>query len=490
MITNVKSLEIFVEALNASKEPLFIVNSNNECTFANTAFFHLLGYPPSQEPLPISKFWPTVLSDIALSKMGSEEFFGFGGERFSVKLESHQLGEGNHLYRIVSSLSKSDPVNSFHAQRLETLGLLAGGVAHDFNNILMGILGHTTYLKTILPKQGPHIESLTAIEDGTRRGSAITQQILNFSKLDSQATAGPVDVGDLVIRTCTLIRRAVPAPHVFEYKEIEPNLKVLALEAQIAQILINLVVNARDALNSKGNVRVTVAVTKDDTELSKVFKKLERSAKSYARLTVTDTGHGIPEQLKDKIFQPYFSTKKEKGTGLGLATVDSIVRALGGAIDVASVVGEGSSLSVYLPIAEATSALNASVQSAVKVVGGTGRVLVVDDEYPVRNVLVISLQHLGYTVEAACSGKEALETFLGAERPFDLVITDMLMPQMSGDELFAELRKVSPDLKILIMSGFASQDAIQDLLNKGASGYLAKPFTIDELAKRVKQCIC
>jgi CheY-like chemotaxis protein len=210
----------------------------------------------------------------------------------------------------------------------------------------------------------------------------------------------------------------------------------------------------------------------------------------YARVSVRDNGHGITEEVQRRMFEPYFSTKKALGTGLGLATVLQTVRQFGGAIAVASQVGVGTEILVYLPMLRAVAAageLNTSAE--VLVAPGRERILIVDDEYPVRNVLSISLDHLGYEVETASSGAEALEKYRAAQQPYDLVILDMIMPQMPGDRVFAELAGLDPAVRVLVISGYSSEAAVQAILDNGGLDFMAKPFTIEELSRKVRQCL-
>lgn len=483
--------EFLKAALNSLREPLFLLDKSRRCLFANEALYRFLGLDVATSPkIQTEYFWPDIGDFVRFQDEMTLEFRVRDGDTYLVKLVSRPTAGEITMFRVVSGQSKSDPLNTFHGQRLETLGLLAGGVAHDFNNILTGILGHTTYLKTILPQSGPHVESLNAIEDGTRKGSSITQQILNFSKLDSSSTAAQVDVGDLILRTCTLLRRAISPQYSLETDVSARSIKILCIESQLAQILVNLVFNARDAIENQGKIEVCLSCTDDKELLSEAFGGFDLSSEQYAVLSVTDTGHGMPAELQLKIFEPYFSTKKEKGTGLGLSTVASIVRSLGGTIKVNSVVGVGTQIVLYLPAVSEEATTETTQGSQVPhLCKGTERILVVDDEYPVRNVLVVSLQHLGYSVESAGSGAEALEIFQRESGNFDLIIMDMLMPNMSGEQLFFELKKLQDDVPVLVISGFTSEESIRSVLTNGGKGFVPKPFTIDELSRRVRGCL-
>ncbi|WKZ56941.1 MAG: response regulator [Bdellovibrionota bacterium] len=484
--------DILAQALGTLKTPLAIFDRSGTCRFANKAFedFLVCGDKKSAIPL-LSQILPTLDPDSAEMAESSHELKLGNGQSLVVRLACKRFGDGYVLLRIVSRASQHERLDNFHAQRLETLGLLAGGIAHDFNNVLAGILGHISYLKTILPAQGPHIESLRTIEDGSKKASQMTQQILKFSKMES-GEVGPVDLNDLVQRTVSLLRRAISPEYNIETQLCTQKLTVLAAEAKLAQILANLMINARDALPTNGTIRVEVVRVTDPAELDQAFVAHERGAASYARLTVTDNGHGMSQEVRERIFEPYFSTKSDQGTGLGLTTVLSIVRELGGAISVHSEQNKGTRIAVYLPDAEGAETIKgeAAVLDSGVIVGGREEcVLVVDDEYPVRNVIALGLTHLGYKVISASSGIEGIELYRANSGKVALVLLDMLMPSLSGHDVYFKLRGLDPKARVLLMSGYSSEELVDDVLRNGGMGFLQKPFSIEELSRQVRRCI-
>lgn len=378
---------------------------------------------------------------------------------------------------------------SLHRERLESLGLLAGSVAHDFNNILTGVLGHVSYLMLTLPENGPHSESLKAIEEGARRAASMTQQILNFSKTDGDDHREEVNLGKCIVGTCNLLKGAFTKQFKFECDIPHEQLWVMSTDAHIAQLIINLVVNARESLTKNGEIRLNLS----HVEIGKDFNPcmnpkgnlLEQG--HYAQIVVVDNGSGISKEVMGRVFEPYFSTKQGKGTGLGLATVDSIVQSCNGGIDISSQVGVGTRISVFVPLCSAKS--DSITQKATKPKGGRERILVVDDEDPVRNVICLSLQRLGYDVEIADSGHEALRKFKESRGNFDLVILDMIMPELSGEEVFGRLWDLKPGVRVLISTAYASENTLQAILNNGGTGFLQKPFSVEELAKTVRECL-
>lgn len=475
--------------LEAIDEPLSVVSIDGLCLAMNKAFAALIGTPQhSAAGLELTKFWPEASAGIRTTGEINSDFV-LGGTQLSVRLAIHPLGSGQYLMRVLPQSNKSLSRDSFHSQRLQTLGMLAGGIAHDFNNMLAGILGHVSYLSTILPERGAHQESLSAIEDGAKKASGMIQQILGFSKLENAESVSKIDLCELVKKTRTLLRGAISPAYQIDCEIPKERIHVLGVEAKLAQIIANLVINSRDALANEGFIRIVVGKCREVQKLNEVFNGSDLSSNEYAVLSVVDNGHGMSQDVLRKAFDPYFSTKKEKGTGLGLATVQSIVRSYGGAIEVKSRIREGTTISAYLPLVESVKdGDKTKSKSAETLKRGKEKVLVIDDEYPVRNVLSVSLNHLGYQVSVAASGEEAIEMYRSVGG-YDLVLLDMLMPYMPGEKVFASLKEIDPNLRVLVISGFTSEAAVQQILKNGGLGFMQKPFTIEELSKKVRECL-
>jgi two-component system cell cycle sensor histidine kinase/response regulator CckA len=371
--------------------------------------------------------------------------------------------------------------------------MLAGAVAHDFNNVLTGILGHTTYLKAILPQSGPHIESLSAIEDGTKKGASMTQQVLSFSKLDSVEGAVEVPLAELIGKTTNLVKKAIPHRLKLEVKLLCAETWVLAVEGQIMQALVNLIMNAKDAIEDQGVITINLSHEEDPEKLSRIFHGADISAKKFVVLSVKDTGSGIPEENLSRVFERFFTTKREKGTGLGLSTVFEIAQGLGGTVSLSSQVGVGTSVGLYLPVHRVDEQQTNNTANLVthRVPKGSENILIVDDEAPVRNILAVSLQHLGYKVTAVESALVAVESIKSNGLPYDLIISDMLMPGMSGEQFHKYLIENHKDANVpfLIISGFSAEGSVHRLLQAGAAGFLPKPFTIEDLSKEVRKIL-
>lgn len=483
---------LLFEALDRIHEPLFVLSADLKCVFFNQAFAKFLGSSlGGQRDLAVGDFWP----EIEQVSFGSSEIFAkfmFGdGNLGKVKLSINQLSDRCLLFIVIGSAFKDSTADFFHSQRLETLGMLAGGVAHDFNNVLAGIMGHTTYLKTILPGSGSHLESLLAIEEGGLKASALVKEILSFSKLDIEAKPVLVDLGQLVCKTCRLLRGGISPKYNLDFDIPDHEMYVLGVEGRLAQVLVNLVMNSRDAVEADGHIDIRLGhcgnLNSSEIELVNLDPDQE-----WIFLEVKDDGAGIPESILSKVMEPYFSTKKEKGTGLGLATVDAIIQDLGGKIELRSEEGSGTTVITYLPAVDKKTGnlLNkAEAGDEYQLQTGTESVLVVDDEDPVRNVLSVSLLHLGYQVEIASSGQEALEKFSAKPQGYDLIILDMLMPVYSGEEVFFKLQEIDKEVKVLVISGYTSETSVKRILDNGGLGFIQKPFTIEQLSQKVRSCL-
>ncbi len=483
-----KPAHLATTILESLPEPHCVLSRDYRCVALNSAFARLVGAQvDSLVGGTATRFWPDVERQRWETRECPAELRSAHGDPLVVKLAVF-AGDAL-LVRVLASFSQDQTTKVFHAQRMETLGLLAGGVAHDFNNILTGILGHLAYLQNILPANGPHLESLSAIEEGALRGSSITQQILKFSRLEQSEPSTRVDIGEMVSRVCLLVKGTIPSEIALRFSPPARPVSVLASEAYISQVIINLIVNARDAMKHGGTIEVEIERACSSEEVSRLFGT-EPAAAAYGALVVRDSGEGMDDEVKARLFEPYFTTKKQGGTGLGLTTVYSIVKSLGGAIEVASQKGVGTEFRVVLPVVEeATGGDAPEVEFEQGPVAGQGeKILVVDDEYAVRNVLGLSLTHLGYQVETATSGLDALDKFAEAEGHFDLVILDLLMPGLSGEEVFNRLRRLRPDLRVLIVSGFSSELVVTRILANGGRDFIQKPFSIEVLSRKVRGC--
>ena len=373
-----------------------------------------------------------------------------------------------------------------HAQRLEAVGTLAAGLAHDMNNILAGVLGVADLLRE--DQDDPRVrEDCEAIIAEAQRGASLTRSLLAFSRR-GQYRRRPVALAEVIDPLGTLLAHTLPKT-VTVVREGPTSAVLDADPAQLGQVIVNLCLNASDAMNGTGTLTIsTDQRTLADGDADRL--KLPRG-RAWAVLAVTDTGTGMDETTRRRLFEPFFTTKPVgKGTGLGLAMVDGTVRGHGGAVDVSSRLGEGSTFRIYLPVSQ--SPVVAPVASGL----GSGRLrvmtsrlaLVVDDEPMVRAVTTRILRQMGLSVIGASDGAEALAVFAARRDEITLVVLDMSMPVMGGAECLGELRQTSR-VPVVIISGFASAAETQTMLGQGNTVFLEKPFTVDDMRGQVQQIL-
>jgi len=375
-----------------------------------------------------------------------------------------------------------------HAQKLEAIGTLAGGVAHDFNNMLGVILGHVDFAKEEAGASGPLRESLDEIEKAALRSVNVTRQLLAFAR--KQAIAPRVlDLNEGVETILRMIRRLIGERIELRWTPGVDTWKVRFDRSQLDQLLANLATNARDAIVGDGTVTIATANATVDGPWCAAHPGA--TAGDYAVLTVADTGAGIrPEDLPN-IFEPFFTTKEVgRGTGLGLATVYGIVRQSGGFVDVESEPGRGSTFRLYLPRAREAPADGAQGTLAPSAPpGGSETILVVEDELAELRLVQRMLESMGYRVIAHADPTEALRAVREAGGPLDLVITDVVMPRMDGRELRDALCGLRPALKCLFMSGYPANILARDGAPAERVDYLQKPFTREELGEKVRRIL-
>lgn len=480
-------MKLAQDILNSFDEPTCVLSNSFQLTLANKAFLDLLCLNDTLE-CNLGVVWPTVEADCSSEGGFSSSWYRYSGDVIAIRGTVAKYTD-SVVIRVEASAESGATVQEHHRQRIETLGVLAGGIAHDFNNVLTGVLGHVAYLKHKVEPYGDAQESLLAIEDGALRGSELVKQILSFSRLDSTESPRPVDIRAACRGVVTLLKSAIPSRIAVSLRTSDLAHRVVATEAQINQILINLIINARDAIDGEGSIEVGVDGIVPVADVISVDRG-ELVSERYLCLQVVDSGTGISPETQKRIFEPYFSTKQRSGTGLGLSTVCEIVRELGGGIEVRSKEGAGSSFLVYLPLYESDGDDAGATIGIPNLRRGNGQhILVIDDEDAVRNVLSLSLKHLGYRVDVASSGAEGLAKIADAGGGYDLVMLDVLMPEMSGDQVFYKLREEHTPIPVLLMSGFSSEHIVERMIQDGAAGFIRKPFSIEPLSKRVREIV-
>ena len=371
------------------------------------------------------------------------------------------------------------------AQKMEAIGRLAGGVAHDFNNLLTIISGAVELLRMQLPA-GPAHHLLSEVADAGERAASLTRQLLAFSRAQVLAPK-VIDLNESVRRTEGMLRRLIGEDVALTCAYDGQAGHVLVDPGQLEQVILNIAVNARDAMPTGGQMTIETGVVEFDEQYCR--RNPEASPGRFARLAIADSGSGMTADVKARIFEPFFTTKVAgKGTGLGLATVFGIVKQSGGHLDVVSEPGAGACFTVFLP--QVAPGDRAEVQAGAPAPArGHEIVLLVEDEDALRRVARIALEGFGYRVLVARHGKAALELVAGQPEPVDLLVTDMVMPGMSGRQLAETLRERFAGLKVLFMSGYVDDSLIRNGLVEGETPFLHKPFNLADLRAKVREVL-
>ncbi|MGD8267834.1 MAG: response regulator [Desulfobacterales bacterium] len=391
-------------------------------------------------------------------------------------------------YGVVRDISyrKMLEAQLLHARKMEAIGNLSGGIAHDFNNLLMGIQGNVSLMLAELTEEHPHLDRLQQIEHHVQAGAGLTRQLLGFVNGGSVAMRR-LDINTLIRNQNRMFGRT--------HREItiKTNLvpDVWAIRAdtvQIEQVLLNLYINAWHAMPRGGELQVAtdnVTLTENDP-LSRSSQLLPGR---YVAVTVSDSGCGMDRQTLQKIFDPFFTTKpKGRGTGLGLATAYAIIKNHGGHIRAESHPGHGSRFSILLPAKDG----RVQPKPALKpqhVARGTENILMIDDDRAVLHICRENLKRLGYAVETAQSGEEGLQRYEPNPHRFDLVILDMIMPDLSGADTYRRLKQINPHIKVILATGYSEDGQAREILDAGCKGFIQKPFKLDQLSVMIRELL-
>lgn len=372
------------------------------------------------------------------------------------------------------------------SQRLEAVGVLAGGIAHDFNNILTAITGHAVLLLDDLPEGSGPRENVDEILKAGRRAAELVRQILTFSRKGEQVRRS-LSISAVLDEVCRLVRASVPSTISMKCRIDKDSGHVLGDASQIHQIVMNLCTNAYQAMAAKGGV-LEVGSEPVSVSAARAAAHAELHEGPYVRIWISDTGPGIDPAIRGQIFEPFFTTKPAgRGTGLGLSVVHGIARSHHGAVDLSSELGRGTCFSIYLPrhrhVDEGT------IEPVVGEAHGSERVLLVDDEESVLEIGRRMLERLGYSVTATGSSKEALALFRARPSEYDLVVSDFIMPSMTGTVLARRIRGLRADLPIVLLTGFGELPAAKRLSECGVRSLLRKPFVLSELAQTVRAAL-
>lgn len=368
----------------------------------------------------------------------------------------------------------------FQAQKMEAIGTLAGGIAHDFNNLMMVIQGNTSLMLLDIDPNHPHYERLQSIEKQVQNGSRLTGQLLGYAR-KGRYEMKPIDLNQLIEETSEIFGRTRKGITI--HKTLFENLSSIeADQGQIEQVLMNLFVNAADAMPQGGKLFLKTANVNQGDMQGKFDDPMTRN---YVFLSLTDTGIGMDQKTMERIFDPFFTTKEPgRGTGLGLASVYGIIQAHGGYIDVKSEKGKGTTFEIYLPASER------KVQEVIKpmdrMMQGTETILLIDDEEMILEIGQRLLKAMGYRTLFARDGKEAIELYKKERESIALVLLDMVMPDMGGGEVFDRLKEINSNVKVLLSSGYSLDGEATKILERGCGGFIQKPFDMKQLSRSIR----
>lgn len=501
-----KKVELLLESTG---EGIYGVDLEGRATLVNKAAAMTLGYNPEEllgknmhelihhsrsdgSPCPVAECRTDRAFQVGQpSRVDSEVFWRRDGTAIPVEYSSYPTIEDGAtkgavvVFRDITDRKKLEE-QLRQSQKMEAVGQLAGGVAHDFNNLLTGIRGYADLALSPLDKGSPEAQDIAQIGELVDRAAGLTRQLLAFSRRQTLQPA-VLNINTLVENTSKMLKRLIG-----EDIALEPFLaadlgNVRADPGQIEQVLMNLVINARDAMPLGGNLTIETSNAILDQEYANKHKGTEPGA--YVMLAVTDTGCGMDEATQERIFEPFFTTKElGKGTGLGLSTVYGIVKQHEGSIWVYSEPGNGTSFKIYLPRVDAAiqeiAAKGEKAESA-----GSETIMVVEDEEVLREIARRTLENRGYKILLATRSEEAEELFAQHREEIDLLLIDVILPGTTGPELCDRLVKKRPSLKVLFMSGYTDRAlACQKSLGEGAS-FLQKPFSTADLVKRVREVL-
>jgi len=496
-----ESEEKYRTVLETSTDPIVVYDIEGEVTYFNPAFTRVFGWTLEErlgKKMDIfvpDEDWPETRKMIE-KVLAGESFSGYETRRYTkegniihvnMSASIYKDPDGNPIGSVINlrdiSGQKRLEGQLQQAQKMEAMGTLAGGIAHDFNNLLMGIQGRTSLMLMGSDSSHSYFEHLKGIEDYIKSAADLTKQLLGFAR-GGKYEVKTTDLKELIKAQNRMFGRTRKEINIQE--KFEENLWAVGGDrGQIEQVILNIYVNAWQAMPGGGNLYIQGENTIIDENYGKPYHV---KPGRYVKISITDTGVGMDEATRQRIFDPFFTTKeKERGTGLGLASAYGIVKNHDGFINVYSEKGEGTTFNIYFPASE--KAVVKEKEMDEELIRGTETVLLVDDEDMIIEVGQGIIEKLGYQALIAKSGKEAIEIYQKNRDRIDMVILDMIMPDMGGGETHDKLKEINPDIKVLLSSGYSINGQANDILERGCDGFIQKPFNIEKLSKKMREIL-
>ncbi|MFA6411091.1 MAG: PAS domain S-box protein [Syntrophales bacterium] len=416
---------------------------------------------------------------VLLTKEGMERELNIN-MAFNLNSKGQRIGVVNSMQDITEFRNMENKLNQ--ARKMESIGTLAGGIAHNFNNLLMGIQGYASLMLLDLDQSHRHYEWLKRIEDQIASGASLTKQLLGFAQ-GGRYEVKPSNMNNVIVKTAMLFGRTNKDIDI--HQRLEQCLWTVDVDrGQMEEVLLNLYVNASQAMPDGGDLYLeTENVILDEQAMPYTI-----NAGKYVKVSITDTGTGMDEKTRAQIFDPFFTTKDmSRGAGLGLPMAYGIIKGHKGIIDVRSDPGHGTTFHIYLPVSGKEVVIEEPV--SVEVIQRKETILLVDDENMTLEVTKELLESLGYRIYAAGSGQDAIALYVEKKDEIALVILDMIMPGISGGETFDRLRKIDADVRVILSSGYSLEGRAQQILDRGCNGFIQKPFNLDKLSAKVREIL-
>lgn len=481
---------IYRSYTNGIALPVDEISAYTRMNLGGTSWFISTVMPVAQAVQPVnenlSRFGLLVSAMLAILAAAFATIYILQKNRQQLKMQTRYLKDINHT---LEELHQSrEQVR--HYQKLQTIGALAGGIAHEFNNLLTPILGYCEFLKTQMGSGNKYYEDLDEIHKAGTRAKEIVEQILQFSRRETDEEAYRSVSLDAVLQDALkMVRMIVPSSICLEEQLSETGANIYGSATQLNQVLLNLCINAYQSMEKEGGTLTVLNRRIESTQIPDALK-MTATPGSYAMIAVTDTGCGMSNDVLDKIFDPFFTTKVAgEGTGLGLSMAKNILASHGGLIEVKSELGKGSSFTVYLPITDIPASRQPSKAIPASPKSKPKNLLLVDDEVRIIKYLKKRLRQNGYRIDAYTDAEDALRAFDLSASKWDLLIVDYTMPKYRGTELARLMKKQRPELPVLLITGLVEKDALQMKQAKVLDDILIKPLEFDELLQRINRLI-